>query len=230
MGHKIKIAPSILASDFARLAEQVQAAQAAGADYIHVDVMDGHFVPNITIGAPVVRCLRRVTDLPLDVHLMVSDPIKHIPSFTDAGADYLYIHVEATPHLHHALQTIRDAGAHPGVTMNPGTPACTISEIIKDVDAVLIMTVSPGWGGQTFIANTLNKVTQVRRLLDGVNNQADIEVDGGIDSQTAELAAAAGANVMVAGTSIFQAPEGIAAAIKAIRGAAERGRAKTSDG
>ncbi|MBN1975780.1 MAG: ribulose-phosphate 3-epimerase [Anaerolineae bacterium] len=223
----IKIAPSILAADFAHLAEEIQTAESAGADYIHVDVMDGHFVPNITIGPPVVHCLRRVTNLPLDVHLMIADPVKYIPAFAEAGADILTVHVENNPHLHCVLQSIRDLGVRPAVTLNPATPAATISEVLKDIEMVLVMTVNPGFGGQAFIESTMGKVAQIRAMLDAVGSQADIEVDGGIDSQTAERVAAAGANVLVAGTSIFQAPEGIEAAIKALREAAQRGQRKT---
>jgi ribulose-phosphate 3-epimerase len=230
MSHLIKIAPSILAADFAHLAEEVQAAEAAGADCIHVDVMDGHFVPNITVGPPVVRCLRRVTDLPLDVHLMISNPMQHAPAFADAGADILTVHVEGNPHLNHVLQSIRDLGVRPAVTLNPATPASAISEVLEDIEMVLIMTVNPGFGGQVFIENTLPKITQVRAMLDGAGSEADIEVDGGIDPQTAGRVAAAGANVLVAGTSIFQAPEGIEAAIRAIREAAQRGQAQGPPG
>ena len=222
----IKIAPSILAADFAHLAEEIQAVEAAGADYIHVDVMDGHFVPNITIGPSVVRCLRRVTNLPLDVHLMISDPMKYVPAFADAGADILKVHVENNPHLHRVLQSIRDLGVRPAVVLNPATPASSISEVLNDLEMVLVMTVSPGFGGQTFIESTLGKIVQIRAMLDAIGSQADIEVDGGIDPQTAERVAAAGANVLVAGTSIFQAPEGIEAAIKAIREAAQKGQSK----
>ena len=222
----IKIAPSILAADFACLAKEIRDAEDAGADYIHVDVMDGHFVPNITIGPPVVRCLRRVTDLPLDVHLMISDPMKYAPAFAEAGADILKVHVENNPHLHRVLQSIRDLGVRPAVVLNPATPAVAISEVLQDVEMVLVMTVNPGFGGQEFIESTLGKIAQIRAMLDAVGSQADIEVDGGIDPQTAERVAAAGANVLVAGTSIFQAPEGIKAAIKAIREAAQRGQAQ----
>jgi ribulose-phosphate 3-epimerase len=222
----LKIAPSILAADFAHLAEEAQAAEAAGADYIHVDVMDGHFVPNITVGPPVVRSLRRVTNLPLDVHLMISDPMKYAPAFADAGADILNVHAENNPHLHRVLQSIRDLGARPAITLNPATPATAISEILSDVEMVLVMTVNPGFGGQAFIESTLGKIVQIRAMLEAVGSQADIEVDGGIDPQTAGRVAAAGANVLVAGTSVFQVPEGVEAAIKAIREAARKGQAK----
>jgi len=229
MAYGVKIAPSILAADFARLAEAVQSAEAAGADYIHVDVMDGHFVPNITVGPPVVQALRRVTRLPLDVHLMISDPLRHIPAFAEAGADGLTVHVEATPHLHRALQQIRDLGVRPGVSLNPATPAVAISEVLNDVDLVLVMTVSPGFGGQSFIEHTLHKIAQVREMLERAGSQAELEVDGGIGPQTVEQVVAAGANVLVAGTAIFGAPEGVAAAIEVIREAALRGQRTQAD-
>jgi ribulose-phosphate 3-epimerase len=227
MTHTIKIAPSILASNFACLAMEVQAAEAAGADYIHVDVMDGHFVPNITVGPPVVRCLRRITHLPLDVHLMISDPMKYAPAFAEAGANILTVHVEATSHLNRVLQSIRELGVRPAVTLNPATPACTLGEVLNNVEMVLVLTVNPGFGGQTFIESMLDKISQVRAMLDEAGNEADVEVDGGIDPQTAERVAAAGANVLVSGTYVFQAPGGIAAAIKALREATQRGRVRS---
>jgi ribulose-phosphate 3-epimerase len=223
MTSRVKIAPSILAADFACLSEAIQSAEVAGADYIHVDVMDGHFVPNITIGPPVVQCLRRVTDLPLDVHLMIDDPIKYIPAFAEAGADGLTVHIEAAPHIHSALQQIRRLGIRPGITLNPGTPASAVSEILPDVDLVLVMTVNPGFGGQEFIERTLGKVQQLRDMLDSIGSEADLEVDGGIYPETAERAVAAGATVLVAGTAIFRAQEGVVAAVKTIREAALRG-------
>ena len=224
MTRPIKIAPSILSADFARLAEAVQAAEAAGADYIHVDVMDGHFVPNITVGPPVVRALRRVTDLPLDVHLMIADPARYVPVFAEAGATGLTIHVEATPHAHRVLQQIRGLGVRPGVSLSPATPAAAIGEILEDVALVLVMTVNPGFGGQQFIERALRKIAQVRQMLDDVGSEAELEVDGGIGPRTAERVVAAGATVLVAGESVFGAPEGVAAAIGAIREAAHRGQ------
>ncbi len=224
MTKPIKIAPSILAADFACLREAIQSAEAAGADYIHVDVMDGHFVPNITAGPPIVRSLRRVTHLPLDVHLMISDPLRYVSAFADAGADVLTVHVESTPHLHHALQRIRDLGLRPGVTLNPATPAVAIGEVLDDVDLVLVMTVNPGFGGQAFIERTLRKIGQVREMLDRAGSEAELEVDGGIGPQTAERVVAAGATVLVSGTAVFGATEGVAAAIGAIREAARRGQ------
>ncbi len=224
MVQSIKIAPSILAADFAHLAEAVESAEAAGADYIHVDVMDGHFVPNISIGPPVVRSLRRVTNLPLDVHLMISDPIRYVPAFAEAGADGLTVHVEATPHLHRALQQIRNLGLRPGVSLNPATPASAISEVLSDVELVLVMTVNPGFGGQALIEHTLHKIAQVREMLDRAGSEAELEVDGGIEPQTTEQVVAAGATVLVAGTAVFGSPAGVTAAIAAIREAARRGQ------
>jgi ribulose-phosphate 3-epimerase len=224
MVQSVKVAPSILAADFSRLAEAVQAAEAAGADYIHVDVMDGHFVPNISIGPPVVRALRRVTRLPLDVHLMISDPMRYVPTFAEAGADGLTVHVEATPHLHRVVQQIRELGIRPGVSLNPATPAAAISEAVNDVDLVLVMTVNPGFGGQPFIEHALHKISQVREMLESAGSEAELEVDGGIDAQTAQRVVAAGATVLVVGTAIFGAPEGVTAAMGAIREAARRGQ------
>ena len=223
MSHSVKIAPSILAADFAHLAEAIQSAEAAGADLIHVDVMDGHFVPNITIGPPVVRAVRRVTHLPLDVHLMISDPMRHVPAFAEAGADGLTIHVEATPHLHGVLQQIRNLGVRPGVSLNPATPVTAISEILNDVDLVLVMTVNPGFGGQPLVEHTLHKITRVREMLESAGSEAELEVDGGIGPQTVERVVAAGATVLVAGTAVFGTPEGVAAAIQTLREAADRG-------
>jgi ribulose-phosphate 3-epimerase len=185
--------------------------------------MDGHFVPNITVGPPVVRALRHVTRVPLDVHLMISDPLQYVPAFAEAGAGGLTVHVEATPHLHRVLQQIRDLGVRPGVSLNPATPAFAIREVVNDVDLVLVMTVNPGFGGQPFIERTLDKIAQVRQMLDSAGSQADLEVDGGIGYQTVERVVAAGANVLVAGTSIFGTPEGVAAAIQAMRQGAQRG-------
>ena len=223
MENAIKIAPSILAADFTRLAEAIQSAEDAGADYIHVDVMDGHFVPNITIGPPVVRSLRRVTQLPLDVHLMISDPMHYVPVFADAGADMLTVHVEATAHVDRVVQQIRSLGVRPGISLNPGTPANAISEILDDVDLVLVMTVNPGFGGQAFIERMPRKIAQVREMLEQAGSKAELEVDGGINLRTAGRVVAAGANVLVAGTAVFGAPEGVAAATATLREAAQKG-------
>ena len=224
MTRPVKIAPSILSADFAHLAEAVASAEAAGADYIHVDVMDGHFVPNITVGPAVVRALHRVTRLPLDVHLMISDPVRYVPAFVEAGAGGLTVHVEATPHLHRVLRQIRDLGVRAGVSLNPATPPVAISEVLNDVELVLVMTVNPGFGGQPFIEHTLHKIARVREMLDGAGSAAELEVDGGIGPQTAERVVTAGATVLVAGEAVFGTREGVAVAIAAIREAARRGQ------
>jgi len=213
----LKIAPSILSANFAHLGDDVRAAENAGADYIHIDVMDGHFVPNITFGPAVVRAVRGVTDLPLDVHLMIADPARYVSDFAAAGATGLTVHVEATPHAHRLIQQIRDLGVRPGITLNPATPACTLSEILCDVDLVLVMTVNPGFGGQSFIERSLVKIAQIRKMLDDAGSAAELEVDGGIALDTAEAVVRAGARVLVAGAAIFAAPEGIDAALRAIR-------------
>ena len=213
----IKIAPSILAADFARLGAQVREAEEAGADYIHVDVMDGHFVPNLTIGVPVVQSLRAVTDLPLDVHLMIEHPERLIPAFAEAGADILTVHVEACPHLHRTVQQIRAAGCMPGVALNPATPVALVESILEDVDLVLVMTVNPGFGGQTFIESTLPKVRALRHLLESRDLPVEIEVDGGINPETAPRAVTAGADVLVAGTAIFNARASVQENIEALR-------------
>lgn len=199
----IKIAPSILASDFARLGEEVKDVEAAGADYIHVDVMDGHFVPNITIGAPIVRALRPVTSLPLDVHLMIANPDQYIEEFADAGADILTVHAEACPHLHRTIQLIKSKGVKAGVVLNPATPVDAIKHVIEDVDLVLLMTVNPGFGGQAFIERVLAKITETKQLADSLGVAPEIEVDGGVNAETARACIEAGANVLVAGSAIY---------------------------
>ena len=198
-----KIAPSILSADFTRLGEEIQAVEKAGADYIHVDVMDGRFVPNITIGPLVVKAVRRATRLPLDVHLMIADPDKFIQAFAEAGADILTIHPEATIHLHRSLQVIRKAGARPAVSLNPATPPEAIEFVLEDVDMVLVMTVNPGFEGQAFIPGMAPKIERLRKMIDRMGLATDIEVDGGINAETIAGVSAAGANVFVAGSAIF---------------------------
>lgn len=199
----MKIAPSILAADFSKLAEEVKEAEAAGADMIHIDVMDGHFVPNISMGPFIVEAVRKVTSLPLDVHLMIENPDRYIEQFIDAGADYITIHMEASPHIHRTVQEIRRLGAKPGVVINPGTPASSISSIIDYVDMVLVMTVNPGFGGQSFIPGVLPKIREIKQMIIGKELDIDIEVDGGINSETLKLCKDAGANIFVAGSAIF---------------------------
>jgi ribulose-phosphate 3-epimerase len=217
----IRIAPSILSADFARLADGVAAAEEAGADWIHVDVMDGHFVPNITIGVPVVAALRRVTDLPLDVHLMIEAPDRFVDAFADAGADWITVHQEAAPHLHRTIEQIRQKGAKPGVSVNPGTPLAALDEILPYVDMVLIMSVNPGFGGQRFIPTSTRKIAALRATLDERGLwPIEIEVDGGIGPQTAGEVVAAGATVLVAGAAVYNAHGTVADNIAALRAAA----------
>lgn len=199
----IKIAPSILAANFSKLGEEIKEVDQGGADYIHVDVMDGHFVPNITIGPLVVEAIRPLTTLPLDVHLMIENPDQYIPSFVDAGADIISVHVEACPHLHRTIHMIKDLGVKAGVVLNPATPVDTIKHIIADVDLVLLMTVNPGFGGQSFIEPVMTKVKEVKKLVDAIGKDIDIEIDGGVNSETAKLCVEAGANVLVAGSAVY---------------------------
>jgi ribulose-phosphate 3-epimerase len=217
---RVKIAPSILSADFARLGRQVSEAEAAGAYYIHIDVMDGHFVPNITVGPLIVEAVRGVTSLPLDVHLMIETPDRYLEGFCAAGAGILTVHVETCPHLHRTLQQIKELGCRAGVTLNPSTPVTALEEILAYVDLVLIMTVNPGFGGQSFIESTLSKIERVRAMLDQLDSHAELEVDGGIDPRTAPLVIGAGADVLVAGSAIFDSAEGIAAAVARLRAAA----------
>jgi len=216
---RLKIAPSILSADFAELGRQVSEAEAAGADYIHVDVMDGHFVPNITIGPLVVRAVRSVTSLPLDVHLMIEAPERYLEDFGAAGATVLTVHVETCPHLHRTVQQIKGLGCRAGVTLNPSTPVVALEEILPYVDLVLVMSVNPGFGGQSFIERTVRKIERVRSMLDGLGSRAELEVDGGIDVRTAPLVVAAGADVLVAGSAIFNSADGVAGAIAGLRAA-----------
>jgi len=199
----VKLAPSILAADFARLGEQVKEAEAAGVDYIHVDVMDGHFVPNITIGPLIAQALRPVTRLPLDVHLMIEQPERYLADFARAGADILTVHVETCPHLHRTIQQIKELGVKAGVTLNPATPLSSLEEILPEVDLVLIMSVNPGFGGQAYIPGSTAKIARLRAMLDAIGSQADLEVDGGVNPATIGEVVAAGATVLVAGSAIF---------------------------
>lgn len=222
----VKIAPSILSADFARLAEEVRKVEAAGADWIHVDVMDGHFVPNLTVGPPIVESLRKVTRLPLDVHLMITNADAYIGAFADAGADYLTVHVEACPHLHRTVQAIKERGVRAGVTLNPATSVSTLEEIAAAADLILVMSVNPGFGGQRFIPSIVDKIAKVRELLDRVHSPALLEVDGGIKVDNVGLVVEAGADVLVAGSAIFSSSD-YAHTIKAMREAGQASVVRT---
>lgn len=213
----VKLAPSILAADFARLGEQVQEAERNGADRIHVDVMDGHFVPNLSMGAPIVASLRRVTHLPFEIHMMISNPDFFLEEFVDAGSDSFLVHWEGNVNLHRTIERIRTLGKRVGVVINPATPSAVLEEILQDVEQVLIMTVDPGFGHQHFLPATLAKIRRVRKMIDQTKTGIELEVDGGIDTETAPLTVAAGANVLVAGTSVFGESDGIALAMKRLR-------------
>ena len=228
----VRIAPSILAADFAALGACVAAAERGGADLVHVDVMDGHFVPNLTVGPPVVRALKRVARVPLDVHLMIDDPDRYIPAFVEAGAGLISVHVEVLPHLHRTLGLIKSLGAQAGAVLNPSTPVGCLEEVAADVDFVLIMTVNPGFGGQAFIPRSTSKVRAMRALLDGAGNAAPIEVDGGIDEHNIGQLVAAGADWIVAGTSVFGSDDAEASTrrLKALAVEAEQARLAGSRG
>ena len=222
-GSRVKIAPSILSADFGRLGEQVAEASEGGADYIHVDVMDGHFVPSLTFGPGVVRAIRRWTSMPLDVHMMVESPERYVDEIADAGADIITVHVEACTHLHRVVEQIRERGARAGVAVNPATPASAVEEVLPDLDQVLAMTVNPGFGGQPFIETMVGKIGRLRKALDERGLDAELEVDGGIKPGNARLVAQAGASVLVAGSAVYDAGTPVADAIAAIRAAAESG-------
>ena len=213
----IKLAPSILSADFAYLGKQVVEAEQAGADRIHVDVMDGHFVPNLSMGAPIVHSLRRITRLPLEIHLMISDPDFFLDEFVEAGSDSFLVHWEGNANLHRTVQRIKTLGKRVGVGINPATPAGVLEEILLDVDQVLVMTVNPGFGHQQFLHTTLPKIRRVRRMIDESERGCDLEVDGGIDAKTAPLVVDAGANVLVAGTAVFGEGEAVPAAMDRLR-------------
>jgi ribulose-phosphate 3-epimerase len=219
--YAVKLAPSILAADLARLGEQVAEAEKAGADRIHVDVMDGHFVPNLSMGAPIVQSLRRVTRLHLETHLMISDPDSFLEEFVDAGADSFLVHWEGNNNLHRTVHRITTLGKRVGLVINPATPAAVLEEILQDVEQVLVMTVNPGFGNQQFIHTTLPKIRRVRQMIEHIRPGCDLEVDGGIDAATASLVVAAGANVLVAGSSIFGNGDGVAAAMAQFRASIE---------
>jgi ribulose-phosphate 3-epimerase len=202
-----KIAPSILSADFSRLGEEIRAIESAGADYIHIDVMDGHFVPNITIGPLVVEAVRRVTSLPLDVHLMIENPDRYIPDFASAGADIIVVHAEAVHHLHRTVQLIRSLGLRAGVSLNPATPLNVLEYVLDDLDLVLLMTVNPGFGGQSFIDACLPKIHSLRAMLDRRGSEAELEVDGGVKPSNIARISHAGADVFVAGSAVFGSPD-----------------------
>ena len=213
----VKLAPSILAADFSRLGEQVAEAEQAGADRIHVDVMDGHFVPNLSMGAPIVKSLRRVTRLPLEIHMMISNPDFFLEEFVEAGSDSFLVHWEGNNNLHRTVRRIKELGKRTGVVINPATPAAVLEEILPELDQVLVMTVNPGFGHQHFLHSMLPKIERVRQMVERLDGRCEVEVDGGIDEKTAPLASAAGASVLVAGSSIFADNGGVATAMSRLR-------------
>ncbi|MBT7080440.1 MAG: ribulose-phosphate 3-epimerase [Chloroflexi bacterium] len=213
----LKVAPSILSADFSRLGAQIDEADAGGADWIHVDVMDGHFVPNITIGPPVVKAIRECTNLPLDVHLMIESPEKYIKQFADAGSDIIVVHVETCNHLHRTIETIKELGIKAGVSLNPATPLELIYEILPSIDLVVIMSVNPGFGGQKFIKGSEKKIARLRQKIDELGIDCEIEVDGGVTADNAPMVMAAGADVVGAGSAVFNKKQSVADAIAAIK-------------
>ncbi len=215
--NQIKISPSILSANFARLGEHVKEAEDAGVDYIHVDVMDGHFVPNITIGPLIVKALRPVTKLPLDVHLMIENPERYIEDFAQAGADIITVHQETCPHLHRTLQQIHNLGIRAGVSLNPSTPASTLAEIITEVDLILVMSVNPGFGGQSYIHSCTGKIQKLRSMLNACGSSADLEVDGGVNVDTVCEVIGAGANAFVAGSAVFNDKQSVAENVRLLR-------------
>jgi ribulose-phosphate 3-epimerase len=214
---KFIVAPSILAADFSQLGSQIETVENAGADWIHVDIMDGHFVPNMSMGRKALEAAKEVTQLPKDVHLMVEEPEKFIEWFAASGADHLTVHIEATPNIYRVLQHIRELGCNAGITLNPGTPAASLDDVLHLVDQVLVMTVNPGFGAQKFLPATLPKIREIRTKLDRINPEAVIQVDGGISTETIEKVIEAGAQVFVAGSAIFKHPDGPAAGVTALK-------------
>lgn len=215
---KVRVAPSVLAADFCRLGEEIAAAEAGGAEIVHVDIMDGHFVPNISIGPPVVASLRGATALPLDVHLMLTDPGRYLDPFLDAGADHITLHAESNGNLSELLDRIHGAGASAGMTLRPGTPAESLAPYLDRLDLILVMTVEPGFGGQSFLRDQVPKIRRFREMIDASGRAVHLEVDGGINRETVREVVAAGGRLLVAGNSVFRAPEGVAAAIAALQG------------
>lgn len=219
MQRPVRIAPSILSADFARLGDEVRAVTAAGADWIHIDVMDGHFVPNLTIGPAVVAALRPWSERPFDVHLMIGPVDPYVPAFVEAGADTITVHPEAGPHVHRTVQLVRSLGARAGIALNPGTPVAAVEQLMDDIDLILVMTVNPGFGGQSFLAGQLAKIRALRRMIDASGRTIDLEVDGGITPETAPLVIEAGADALVAGTATFRGgQDAYATNIRALRG------------
>ncbi len=218
----MKIAPSILSCDFSRLADEIQTVESGGADWIHVDVMDGHFVPNITIGPIITAGARKATDLPLDVHLMIEQPDRYLEAFVDAGADWLTVHAEACTHLHRTVQRIRELGARAGVAINPATPLASLTDVVPYIDLLLVMSVNPGFGGQSYISASTTKVRDARTLLDEMGSTAELEVDGGVDAGNVGELQAAGASVVVAGSAVYGHVDGAAAGVRLIRDALGR--------
>jgi len=218
----MKIAPSILSCDFSRLADEIQTVESGGADWIHVDVMDGHFVPNITIGPIITAGARKATDLPLDVHLMIEQPDRYLEAFVDAGADWLTVHAEACTHLHRTVQRIRELGARAGVAINPATPLASLTDVVPYIDLLLVMSVNPGFGGQSYISASTAKVGDARTLLDEMGSTAELEVDGGVDAGNVGELQAAGASVVVAGSAVYGHVDGAAAGVRLIRDALGR--------
>ncbi len=218
----MKIAPSILSCDFSRLADEIQTVESGGADWIHVDVMDGHFVPNITIGPIITAGARKATDLPIDVHLMIEQPDRYLEAFVDAGADWLTVHAEACTHLHRTVQRIRELGARAGVAINPATPLASLTDVVPYIDLLLVMSVNPGFGGQSYISASTAKVGDARTLLDEMGSTAELEVDGGVDAGNVGELQAAGASVVVAGSAVYGHVDGAAAGVRLIRDALGR--------